>query len=272
MRHKNYKLRKILWITRTESPFFSIKWGETLYLSRKFLLIHRRWGRGPPGVLLGNRAVCAGHNTFMRREFENATDGELWALAASNREGRAFGELFERHVDSVYNFCFRRTGSWSAAEDLTSLVFLEAWRRRKEVQLSGDSILPWLFAVSINCCRNLERTSRRHRRLLAKLSGSKQSESFENAANQRIDDERLMSSVLATFNRLRPEERDVITLCDWFNLTYSEAAIALDIPLGTVRSRLSRARANLRNLADVNDGNRAGVGNAARINNLEGDK
>ena len=54
------------------------------------------------------------------------SDGELWSLAARGRDGEAFGMLFERHANAVYTHCFRRTGSWSAAEDLTSVVFLEA--------------------------------------------------------------------------------------------------------------------------------------------------
>src|SRR5690606_11322289 len=56
------------------------------------------------------------------------TDGDLWQKAAKG-DPSAFGALFERHADAVYNHCFRRTGSWEAAEDLTSVVFLEAWRR-----------------------------------------------------------------------------------------------------------------------------------------------
>jgi RNA polymerase sigma-70 factor, ECF subfamily len=60
------------------------------------------------------------------------------------RTPSGFGRLFERHGRAVYNYCFRRTADWSAAEDLTSVVFLEAWRRRKDLRLDGDSLLPWL--------------------------------------------------------------------------------------------------------------------------------
>ena len=65
------------------------------------------------------------------------SDIELWDRAvAGDPEG--FGALFERHARSVYNHCFRRTASWADAEELTSAVFLEAWRRRREVRPTGE--------------------------------------------------------------------------------------------------------------------------------------
>jgi RNA polymerase sigma factor (sigma-70 family) len=172
-------------------------------------------------------------------------DDELWRRAAE-KEGRAFGELFERHSDSVYNHCFRRTGSWSTAQDLTSVVFLEAWRRKKDVKLVGDSILPWFLAVANNVIRNSERSLRRHRRLLAKLPALSAEAAFDEDAVQRLDDEIAMKSLLRRLGDLRTEEQEIVALCDWASLTYAEAAIALGIPIGTVRSRLSRAHEHLR--------------------------
>lgn len=174
-------------------------------------------------------------------------DGELWRLAATH-DGPAFGEIFERHAKAVHTHCFRRSGSWSQAEDLTSVVFLEAWRRRRQVQLHGDSVLPWLLAVANNCILNAERALRRHRRLLAKLPRPIEVPDPSEDANARIDDERTMVAILTAFNRLSLTDRDVISLCDWAGLDYAEAAIALGIPIGTVRSRLSRARTRLRQL------------------------
>jgi DNA-directed RNA polymerase specialized sigma24 family protein len=59
-------------------------------------------------------------------------DGVLWQAAAAG-ENAAFGQLFDRHSSAVYNYIYRRTADWSAAEDLTAAVFLQAWRRRGEV-------------------------------------------------------------------------------------------------------------------------------------------
>jgi len=181
--------------------------------------------------------------------FDGESDSDLWRKASA-RDGAAFGELFERHSKSVYNHCFRLTGSWSSAEDLTSVVFLQAWRRRDQVRLHSDSIFPWLLAIANNAARNSERSIRRHRLLLAKLPRSEASSEFEDGIGNRIDDERRMHWILMIASRLKANEREIIALCDWSGVTYAEAATALDVPIGTVRSRLSRAREHLRTLLD----------------------
>jgi RNA polymerase sigma-70 factor (ECF subfamily) len=163
-------------------------------------------------------------------------------------EPSAFGTLFERHARAVYNFCFRRTADWAVAEDLTSVVFLEAWRRRDDVRLSGDSALPWLYGVALNVLRNRWRSERRHRGALARLPRERP-DAFTDDADGRLDDERRMRTLLRSIQGLPGRERDVLALCGWAGLSYEEAALALDIPVGTVRSRLSRARARLSELS-----------------------
>jgi RNA polymerase sigma-70 factor (ECF subfamily) len=179
------------------------------------------------------------------RAHQGVPDSELWRRAAEH-DGTAFGELFERHADAVYLHCFRRTASWSRAEELTSVVFLEAWRRRQAIRLDTESILPWLLAVANNSIRNANRSMRRHQRLLAKLPKPFLADDFDDDAAGRLDDERAMAKILALLSGLRPEEREVIALCDWAGLDHSQVAAALDVPVGTVRSRLSRAHGHLR--------------------------
>jgi RNA polymerase sigma-70 factor (ECF subfamily) len=178
-------------------------------------------------------------------ELRMASDEELWARAAAN-DGGAFGEMFERHADAVYTHCFRRTGSWSMAEDLTSVVFLEAWRRRREVRFHGQSALPWLLGVANNATRNMDRSLRRQRRLLTKLPRTGMVPDPSEEAIERVDDERAMLRVLAAFKLLNNQDQDVLSLIYWAGLSYTEAAVALALPVGTVRSRLSRARGRLR--------------------------
>src|SRR5919204_3803674 len=177
------------------------------------------------------------------------SDSELWCRAARKHDGEAFGQLFERHANAVYAHCFRRTGSWSAAEDLTSVVFLEAWRKRRDVRLAGESVLPWLLAVANNATRNAERSIRRHQRLLAKLPGPEMVPDLAEDAAKRADEEQAMRLILAELNSLTEPEREVLALCDWAGLSYAEAAVALRVPVGTVRSRLARARQRLRERA-----------------------
>ena len=177
------------------------------------------------------------------------TDGDLWRCAGDG-EAAAFGELFERHAKAVYNHLFRRTGDWSLAEELTSVVFLEAWRRRTAVKIENESALPWLLGVATNVLRNSWRSRRRHRAALERLPRETPM-GFSDDADARLDDEEHMRAMLHRLRGLPRREADVLALCVWAELTYEEAAVALEIPIGTVRSRLSRARGHLRaRLAD----------------------
>jgi RNA polymerase sigma factor (sigma-70 family) len=178
-------------------------------------------------------------------DFDSPTDAALWQRTV-NHDGGAFGDLFERHGDAVYNHCFRRTASWAVAEDLASIVWLETWRRRKDVQLYGESLLPWLLTTANNCLRNFNRSQRRYYHFLAGLPTMKSMEDFGDESAQRMDDERQMSRVLAAMSKLRLEEQEVVALCDWSGLTYEATAAAIGKPVGTVKSRLSRAHNHLR--------------------------
>jgi RNA polymerase sigma-70 factor (ECF subfamily) len=172
------------------------------------------------------------------------TDGDLWRHAGDG-EAAAFGELFERHAKAVYNHLFRRTGDWSLAEELTSVVFLEAWRRRTAVRIENESVLPWLLGVATNVLRNSWRSRRRHRAALERFPRETPM-GFSDDADARLDDEKHMRAMLHRLRGLPRREADVLALCVWAELTYEEAAVALEIPIGTVRSRLSRAKARLR--------------------------
>lgn len=174
----------------------------------------------------------------------------MWARAV-HHDDRAFGELFERHVDAVYTHSFRRTASWSDAEDLTSAVFLEAWRRRKDVRFYDANVLPWLLAVANNLLRNADRARRRYHRVLAKLPPPAVACDFAEGAAQRIDDERTMAGILEALRELRVEDQEVVALCDWAGLSPSAAAAVLDLAPGTMRSRLTRAHQRLRDRLDT---------------------
>lgn len=181
----------------------------------------------------------------MERSRSHVPDSELWRRA-SEHDGLAFGELFERHSTAVYNHCFRRTASWSRAEDLTSVVFLEAWRLRSKVRLHGDSILPWLLAVANNVLRNSNRSLRRYRHLMQAVPASATQPDLAEQVSSKLDDERAMATVLTEIHMLTAREQEVIALCDWSALSTEEAAVAMDVPVGTVKSRLSRAHEHLR--------------------------
>jgi RNA polymerase sigma-70 factor (ECF subfamily) len=182
----------------------------------------------------------------MKRVMDELTDTALWKRAVAG-DPDAFGTIFERRASAVYNYCFRRTGDWAQAEELTAIVFLEAWRRRTQVELERDEALPWLLGVATNVIRNLRRSQRRHRAALERLPRERVAD-FAPDADQRLDDERQMRAALRALGKLPRADRDVLALCVWEELTYEQAARALGVPVGTVRSRLSRARSRLREL------------------------
>ncbi len=161
----------------------------------------------------------------------------------------AFGVLFDNHSRAVYNLAFRLTGSWVEAEEVVSLTFLEAWRLRARVEPQGDSLRPWLMGITVNVVRNFSRATRRHKAAMARLPEPTALPDFADELAERIDDTERLHALRSAFIRLRPAEQEVIALCAWAELDYAAAAEALGVPIGTVRSRLHRARGKLRQMA-----------------------
>jgi RNA polymerase sigma-70 factor (ECF subfamily) len=160
----------------------------------------------------------------------------------------ALAALFDRYGDRIYNHCFRRLGNWAEAEDATSAVFLEVWRHRRRVRLHDGSAAPWLYGVATNVCRNLTRSRRRHLRAVAALAAPGPEPDHADRVTERLGSEARMRAVLGLVESLPEREREVLALVAWAGLSYEQAAAALDVPVGTIRSRLSRARARLTTL------------------------
>lgn len=180
---------------------------------------------------------------------QEETDRALWRLAAGG-EPEAFGVLYERHARTIYNYLFRRCADWSLAEDLTSIVFLEAYRRRENVEIAEGKVLPWLYGVATNVARNQRRSLRRYADALRRVPPPDPVLGIAGETADRLDAQARMRSILAALDELPESDKEVLALCVWSQLSYEEAATALGVPVGTVRSRLSRARSRLAELAD----------------------
>jgi RNA polymerase sigma factor (sigma-70 family) len=168
-----------------------------------------------------------------------------WMAEIRTKPHETFGLLFEQYSTTIYNYCFRQTASWDAAEDLTSTVFLEAWRSCDRLVVEQGSVLPWLYGIATNVCRRQRRTGFRRWRAVRRLPPEVDQPDPADDVAGRVDDERRMAEVLSVIDRLPAGERDVVALVVWEQLDYQSAAAALDIPVGTVRSRLHRARRRL---------------------------
>jgi RNA polymerase sigma factor (sigma-70 family) len=180
-------------------------------------------------------------------ELERPSDEELWQSAMVGSTD-AWGELFLRHQKAVYYYCFRRTAERDAAEDLTSAVFLEAWGLRTRVRLYGDSALPWLYGIATMLSRNHERTLRRYRGALGRIAPADAVPDPAAEVAERIDAQRQAERVRALFREVPQRDREVLELAALGTLSVAEIATALGVAPGTVKSRLSRARARLAGL------------------------
>jgi RNA polymerase sigma-70 factor (ECF subfamily) len=174
-----------------------------------------------------------------------ASDHELWTRAAAG-DRHAFGELFERHMEAVWNHAYRLTASWSQAEDLTSSTFLLAWRKCGEIRLVRDSALPWLYTVAGNLARDEHRGSTRFRKALRRVPDTSVEADHADDVAHRLDGDARMARILAAIRSLPRAERQAVELCLLGELSTSDAAESLGLAEGSVRSRLSRARAHLR--------------------------
>lgn len=179
-------------------------------------------------------------------------DHELWQRVRED-DRDAFDTLFLRHHAAVFSYAFRLLADRHHAEDAVAQAFLDTWRRRDHVNVDPKAqLLPWLIAVTHRTASNTRRSQTRWLRLQAHTPAELPLPDHADHVADRVDDEHLMQAALAMVNRLKDSERDVFLLCVWGERTYAEAAAALAVPVGTVRSRLSRAKSHLRDMAATN--------------------
>lgn len=176
----------------------------------------------------------------------------LWERAR-NGDSAAFALLYDRHRDRVFGQALRWTRSGHDAEDVLALVFLEAWRRRAAVRVVETSILPWLLVTTNHVAQNAQRAARRHRIAMARVPAQEDVADHSTRVLDDLDTDSAAARVRTAFVRLRPREQDVLTLCVIHEYSFAQAAEALGVPTGTVKSRLSRAKARLAQLTGPQD-------------------
>lgn len=182
------------------------------------------------------------------------TAGSAWSRLQSGPDEHAFAELFHRHQKSVYNYCFRRLSSWSSAEDATQATFAALWRRAQQGRIeqlrSGDEVAV-LLGMARHECLTLGRSRQRRGQLIDRLGGQPSSPP-EPEQDRWVQAQDTMQAIDAALSMLNRGQRDVVELVCWAELSIDEAATVLGVAPGTVKSRLSRARAKL-TASDLSD-------------------
>jgi RNA polymerase sigma factor (sigma-70 family) len=167
------------------------------------------------------------------------------AIARSLHDPEAFAAVFDRHFAFVHRYIARRAGR-NRADDLAAQTFTVAFSHRGRYRDDLGTARPWLLGIATNLMRAAARGDQRVASIVERLGSEAASSSSgatpAGASSAPEDDDRLRSA-LAT---LQSEQRDALLLHALGELTYLEIAEALAIPVGTVRSRISRACAALR--------------------------
>jgi RNA polymerase sigma-70 factor (ECF subfamily) len=155
-----------------------------------------------------------------------------------------FEDAFREHFAPVYRFIARRVGT-DLAEDLAAEAFATAYRRRASYDPDRGSLRSWLFGIATNMVREHWRDEQRLLELDARLAPAGTG-SFDDDADSRVVATALAPRIAGALAALAREQRDVLLLYAWADLSHEEISAALGIANGTARSRLSRARAALR--------------------------
>ncbi len=176
-------------------------------------------------------------------------DSEL--IAGSRAEPSLFAEIFDRHHGELYRYLRSRVGAGLAA-DLAAETFVTAFARRGAYRPEGQDARPWLYGIAHNLLRNHLRQEQRRLAAYARHGAEPLADAHALAefslADARADSAAVRAGLAQILAQMPAGDRDVLLLFACADMSYAEVAQALRIPVGTVRSRLNRARRQLRAL------------------------
>jgi RNA polymerase sigma-70 factor (ECF subfamily) len=161
-------------------------------------------------------------------------------IAASVADATVFAAVFDRHFARVHRYLARRVGP-TLADDLTAETFITAFRARDRFDPEALDARPWLFGIAANLLRRHWRAERRQLRAYARTGVDPCGDPLADA-ERRVDAVSAGPALAGALASLPRADREALLLYAWAELSYEEIASALGIPVGTVRSRLSRAR------------------------------
>lgn len=174
-------------------------------------------------------------------------DSDAEVIERSRRLPEAFAEIFDRHHHAIHAYAARRAGQ-DAADDVLAEVFLAAFKDRRRFDPAVGSALPWLYGIAANVLRRRWRDRAGAGRLAGALASraAVPVPSPESDVAHAVDAARDWAEVRRHLAALTDGDREALLLLAWEELSYPEIAVALGIPVGTVKSRIHRARELLR--------------------------
>lgn len=167
------------------------------------------------------------------------------AIRQSLRQPEQFAVLYDRYAVVLHRYAARRVGD-QVADDLVAATFLAAFQARQRYDLARASALPWLFGILTKEIARRHRTEKARFRALERAWSDRPADGLADQVAADVSAQAARRALAAALARLSPSERGVLLLIAWGDLSYDEAAQSLGIPVGTVRSRLSRARRKVR--------------------------
>nr|WP_097912254.1 sigma-70 family RNA polymerase sigma factor [Streptomyces sp. b84] len=173
---------------------------------------------------------------------DNEREDDADVITQSLDEPELFAGLYDRHAPDIHRYAARRLGE-GAADDITAETFLIAFRTRDRYDTAHRLARPWLYGIAANLIGKHRRTEVRALKALARTGHDPVAASWSDRSDDRLAVQAPLAGALAS---LSPGDRHVLLLVAWADLGYQEVADALRIPLGTVRSRLNRARRKVR--------------------------
>jgi RNA polymerase sigma factor (sigma-70 family) len=172
-----------------------------------------------------------------------ATDAEL--ITASLRDPERFAGVFDHHYAAIAGFLRRRVER-SLADELAAETFLRAFDGRAGYDVSRADARPWLFGIATRVLSRHRRSEERRLRAFERAGRLVGDERGFDEVDARLDAAAASPVLAAALGSLGAADREVLLLYAWADLSYEEIAVALEIPVGTVRSRLHRARDGVR--------------------------
>jgi RNA polymerase sigma-70 factor (ECF subfamily) len=181
-----------------------------------------------------------------RAEAEASADADDAAVVQLSRhEPEHFSVLFRRHAPYIQRYVVRRLGQ-DAADDIVAETFLLAFRQRDSYDQTRADARPWLYGIATNLIGRHRRAEIRLYRALARTGADPVMEPFTDRVDDQVSASAASRRLATALARLPEKLRDTLLLVAWGDLSYEEVAAALGVPVGTVRSRVSRARSKLR--------------------------